>query len=68
MLTSPELTVIGIIAILLGLIAFTRLRIDLIALLVLLMVALARLAPAAIGIASLPAGRRALQPTVFPNL
>ncbi len=40
MLTAPELTVIAIIAILLGLIAFTRLRIDLIALLVLLMVAL----------------------------
>ncbi len=46
MLTSPELTVIGIIAILLGLIFFTRLRVDVIALLVLLMVALARLVPA----------------------
>ncbi len=43
MLTTPEITVIGIIAILLGLIFFTRLRIDLIALLVLLMVALTRL-------------------------
>ncbi|MDE2853425.1 MAG: SLC13 family permease [Chloroflexota bacterium] len=46
MLTSAETTVIGIIAILLGLIFFTRLRIDIIALLVLLMVALARLVPA----------------------
>ena len=46
MLTSPELTVIGIIAILLGLIFFTRLRIDIIALLVLLMVALTQLVPA----------------------
>ena len=46
MLTSSEVTVIGIIAILLGLIFFTRLRIDIIALLVLLMVALARLVPA----------------------
>ncbi|MDE2748838.1 MAG: SLC13 family permease [Chloroflexota bacterium] len=46
MLTSAELTVIGIIAILLGLIFFTRLRIDIIALLVLLTVALARLVPA----------------------
>lgn len=46
MLTTPELTVIGIIVILLALIAFTRLRIDLIALLVLLMVALAQLVPA----------------------
>ncbi|MCY3797944.1 MAG: SLC13 family permease [Chloroflexi bacterium] len=45
MLTTPEITVIGIIAILLGLIFFTRLRIDLIALLVLLMVALTRLVP-----------------------
>lgn len=45
MLTSPEITVIGIIAILLGLIFFTRLRIDIIALLVLLMVALAQLVP-----------------------
>ena len=45
-LTSPELTVIGIIVVTLALIAFTRLRIDLIALLVLLMVALARLVPA----------------------
>ena len=43
MFTSPELTVIGIIAVLLALIAFTRLRIDIIALLVLLMVALTRL-------------------------
>ncbi len=43
MLTIPELTVIGIIAVTLALIAFTRLRIDLIALLVLLMVALTRL-------------------------
>ena len=43
MLTIPELTVIGIIAVLLALIAFTRLRIDIIALLVLLMVALTRL-------------------------
>ena len=43
MLTSAEITVIGIIAILLGLIFFTRLRIDIIALLVLLMVALTRL-------------------------
>ena len=40
MLTAPELTVIAIIAILMGLIFFTRLRIDIIALLVLLMVAL----------------------------
>ena len=47
MLTSPELTVIGIIGITLALIALTRLRIDLIALLVLLMVALTGLAPAA---------------------
>ena len=46
MLSTPEVTVIGIIVILLGLIALTRLRIDLIALLVLLMVALARLVPA----------------------
>ena len=46
MLTTPELTVIGIIVISLALIAFTRLRIDLIALLVLLMVALAQLVPA----------------------
>ena len=46
MLTTPELTVIGIIAVTLALIAFTRLRIDLIALLVLLMVALTRVAPA----------------------
>ncbi len=45
MLTSSEITVIGIIAILLGLIFFTRLRIDIIALLVLLMVALAQLVP-----------------------
>ncbi len=45
MLTYPELTVIGIIVILLALIAFTRLRIDLIALLVLLMVALTQLVP-----------------------
>ena len=45
MLTIPELTVIGIIAVLLALIAFTRLRIDIIALLVLLMVALAQLVP-----------------------
>ena len=45
MLTSPEITVIGIIAILLGLIFFTRLRIDIIALLVLLMVTLAQLVP-----------------------
>ncbi len=45
MLTPPELTVIGIIALLLALIVFTRLRIDLIALLVLLLVALARLVP-----------------------
>ena len=43
MLTAPELTVIGIIAVLLALIAFTRLRIDIIALIVLLMVALTRL-------------------------
>ena len=47
MLTIPELTVIGIIAVTLALIAFTRLRIDLIALLVLLMVALTGLIPAA---------------------
>ena len=46
MLTYPEITVIGIIIVLLALIAFTRLRIDIIALLVLLMVALARLVPA----------------------
>ncbi len=46
MLTSAELTVIAIIAILLALIAFTRLRIDIIALLVLLMVALTNLVPA----------------------
>ncbi|MDE2776995.1 MAG: SLC13 family permease [Chloroflexota bacterium] len=46
MLTNSELTVIGIIVVTLGLIAFTRLRIDLIALLVLLMVALAQLVPA----------------------
>ncbi len=46
MLTYPELTVIGIIVVLLALIAFTRLRIDIIALLVLLMVALTRLVPA----------------------
>ncbi len=45
MLTIPELTVIGIIVVLLGLIAFTRLRIDIIALLVLLMVALTQLVP-----------------------
>ncbi len=45
MLTSPELTVIGIIVALLALIAFTRLRIDIIALLVLLMVALTQLVP-----------------------
>ncbi len=47
MLTMPELTVIAIIAVTLALIAFTRLRIDLIALLVLLMVALTELVPAA---------------------
>ena len=47
MLTPPEVTVIGIIAVTLALIAFTRLRIDLIALLVLLMVALTELVPAA---------------------
>jgi di/tricarboxylate transporter len=47
MLTIPELTVIGIIAVTLALIAFTRLRIDIIALLVLLMVALTELVPAA---------------------
>ncbi len=47
MLTAPELTVIGIIAVLLALLAFTKLRIDIIALLVLLMVAVARLIPAA---------------------
>ena len=46
MLTSSELAVIGIIVVTLALIAFTRLRIDLIALLVLLMVALAQLVPA----------------------
>ncbi len=46
MLTSPELTVIGIIVVLLALIALTRLRIDTIALLVLLMVALTGLVPA----------------------
>ena len=46
MLSSAELTVIGIIVVTLGLIAFTRLRIDIIALLVLLMVALTRLVPA----------------------
>ena len=46
MLTTPELTVIGIIVVTLALIAFTRLRIDIIALLVLLMVALTRLVPA----------------------
>ena len=45
MLTSPELTVIGIIGVTLALIAFTRLRIDLIAMLVLLMVALTQLVP-----------------------
>ncbi len=46
MLTTPELTVIVIIGVTLALIAFTRLRIDIIALLVLLMVALTRLVPA----------------------
>lgn len=46
MLTTGETTVIAIIAILLGLIFFTRLRIDIIALLVLLMVALTQLVPA----------------------
>ena len=46
MLSYPELTVIGIIVVLLALIAFTRLRIDVIALLVLLMVALTQLVPA----------------------
>ena len=46
MLTTPEVTVIGIIAVTLALITFTRLRIDLIALLVLLMVALTELVPA----------------------
>ena len=46
MLTYPEFTVIGIIVVLLALIAFTRLRIDIIALLVLLMVALTQLVPA----------------------
>ena len=46
MLTSPELTVIGIIVVLLVLITFTRLRIDIIALLALLMVALTQLVPA----------------------
>ena len=46
MLTTPELTVIGISAILLGLIFFTRLRVDVIAMLVLLMVALTQLVPA----------------------
>ncbi|MCY3832487.1 MAG: SLC13 family permease [Chloroflexi bacterium] len=45
MLTSAELTVIGISAILLGLIFFTRLRVDVIALLVLLMVAFTQLVP-----------------------
>ena len=45
MLTSPELTVIGIMVATLALIAFTRLRIDIIALLVLLMVALTELVP-----------------------
>lgn len=47
MLTIPELTVIGIIGVTLALIAFTRLRIDIIALLALLMVALTELVPAA---------------------
>ncbi len=46
MLTSSEITVIGIMVATLALIAFTRLRIDLIALLVLLMVALTELVPA----------------------
>ena len=46
MLTYPEVTVIGIIVVLLALIVFTRLRIDIIALLVLLMVALTQLVPA----------------------
>ena len=46
MLTPPEFTVIGIIVVTLALIAFTRLRIDLIALLVLLLVALTGLVPA----------------------
>ena len=46
MLTPPELTVIGIIVVLLALIAFTRLRVDIIALLVLLMVALTGLVSA----------------------
>ena len=46
MLTSSEITVIGIIVVTLALIAFTRLRIDIIALLVLLMVALTELVPA----------------------
>ncbi len=45
MLSLPEITVIGIILVLLALIGFTRLRIDLIALLVLLMVALTGLVP-----------------------
>ena len=45
MLTTPELTVIGIIGVTLALIAFTRLRVDIIALLVLLMVALTQLVP-----------------------
>ena len=47
MLSFPEITVIGIILVLFALIAFTRLRVDLIALLVLLMVALTGLVPAA---------------------
>ena len=45
-LSSPELTVIAIIVAALALIAFTRLRIDIIALLVLLMVTLTGLVPA----------------------
>lgn len=45
MLTSAESTVIAIIAILLGLILFTRLRTDIIGMLVLLMVALSQLLP-----------------------
>ena len=45
-MSQNEIAVIGIIVILLALIAFTRLRIDLIALLVLLMVALTGLVPA----------------------
>ena len=49
MLTTAETTVIGIILILLGLIFFTRLKTELIAVIVLLMVAISGLVPAPTG-------------------